>query len=270
MSSTIGPRPLPLEFRSHPADPHVAGPRAVILAGGRGTRLAPYTSVLPKPLMPIGDRSILEIVLDQLQGAGVRDVTLSVGYLAHLIATVLENAPGLDLTLRYVHEPEPLGTAAPLRLIDGLDKTFIVMNGDVLTDLDYEELIAHHRRQGHALTIATHDRVVKIDYGVLKMDAEGRLRGFQEKPEIRTTVSMGVYVIEPDALTHIPESGRFDLPDLVEALLRADLPVGGYRHEGLWFDIGRQEDYVEAASVWLESATRHAPHERAARLRIAS
>ncbi len=230
--------------------------RAVVLAGGRGTRLAPYTQVLPKPLMPIGERAILEIVIGQLQDSGVTDVTLSVGYLAHLIQAVLDHARGIDVDLRYVHEQEPLGTAAPLRLIPDLTETFLAMNGDVLTDLDYDDMIAHHREQGSLLTIATHERVVKIDYGVLAVDSTGRLRGFQEKPEISTTVSMGIYVIEPEALAYLPAAGRFDLPDLVGALLDDDRPVGTYTHDGLWFDIGRQEDYAMAASTWLEREVR--------------
>lgn len=226
--------------------------RAVVLAGGRGTRLAPYTQVLPKPLMPVGEHAILEIVIGQLQDSGVTDVSLSVGYLSHLIRAVLDHADGLDVNLSYVHEPEPLGTAAPLRLIDELDDTFIAMNGDVLTDLDYQAMVAHHIDEGSLLTIATHRRIVKIDYGVLAVDATGRLRGFEEKPEISTTVSMGIYVFEPAALAYIPESGRFDLPDLVQALLDDDQPVGTYAHDGLWFDIGRQEDYALAAETWLE------------------
>lgn len=236
--------------------------RAVVLAGGRGTRLAPYTQVLPKPLMPIGEQAILEIVLGQLGEAGVTDVTLSVGYLAHLIQAVLDHATHLDVDLRYVHEQEPLGTAAPLRLIDGLTDTFIAMNGDVLTDLSYDEMVAHHRAQGSLLTIATHERVVKIDYGVLAVDASGRLCSFQEKPEIRTTVSMGIYVVEPEALEYIPASGHFDLPQLVQALMDDGQPVGTFRHDGLWFDIGRQEDYATAATAWLDREARIHEHSR--------
>jgi NDP-sugar pyrophosphorylase family protein len=248
--------PLTDRWNASELGPRRSARRAVVLAGGRGTRLAPYTQVLPKPLMPIGDQAILEIVIGQLQEAGVTDVTLSVGYLSHLIRAVLDNASGLDVDLRYVQEQEPLGTAAPLRLIDDLTDTFVAMNGDVLSDLDYDDLIAHHSEQGSLLTIATHERVVKIDYGVLAVDSTGRLRGFQEKPEIKTTVSMGIYVLEPEALSYIPADGRFDLPDLVEALLDDDRAVGTYHHEGLWFDIGRQEDYATAATAWLEREVR--------------
>ena len=130
---------------------------AVILAGGRGRRLEPFTSVLPKPLMPVGDRAILEIAVDRLVECGIHDITLCVGYLAHLIEALLNGRPrGARVT--YVHEPTPLGTAGPLRLIDGLDRTFLLMNGDLLTDLRFDELVALHRRAGNVVTIATHER----------------------------------------------------------------------------------------------------------------
>jgi NDP-sugar pyrophosphorylase family protein len=228
-----------------------------VLAGGRGTRLAPYTSILPKPLMPIGEASILELVISQLGRHGITRVTLSVGYLAHLIQAVLDHTDQHGIQLDYVRESEPLGTAAPLRLIENLDTTFIAMNGDVLTDLDYGDLIRQHKLSGSVLTIATKDRTVKIDYGVLDLgerDDFACLTGFTEKPQIHYTVSMGVYVLEPEALEYIPPTGAFDVPDLVRCLLADDQPVGAYRHDGLWFDIGRPDDYIEANSIWLQRA----------------
>ena len=233
-------------------------PRAVVLAGGRGTRLAPFTSVLPKPLMPVGERSILEVVIDQLVDRGIVDITLSVGYLAHLIRAVLDNGGKNEAArIAYVHEEEPLGTAGPLRLVPGLDDTFLVMNGDILTTLDYGELIDHHRRQGNVLTIATHRRTVKIDYGVLDTEAAGdgaRVSGYTEKPELQMTVSMGIYVLEPQAIDYVPEGERFDFPELVQALLEAGEPVGAYDYDGLWFDIGRREDYERAVGIWQGDA----------------
>jgi NDP-mannose synthase len=231
--------------------------KAVVLAGGRGARLAPYTTILPKPLMPVGDRSILEIVVGQLEKAGVVDIRFSVGYLSHLIRAVFDNrfAGGAEIT--YVPENEPLGTAAPLRLMNDLDSTFIVMNGDVLTTLDFGDLVRYHREQGNALTIASHKRSVKIDYGILKVDVTQRVRAFEEKPEIVTAVSMGIYVMEPEVLAHVPAGGHFDFPDLVGALLEADLPVGAYRSDNLWFDIGRQDDYERAVSAWSENGNGH-------------
>src|SRR5215212_10174147 len=136
----------------------------VIFAGGRGTRLAPYTSILPKPLMPVGDQAILEIVVEQLASCGVRTINFCVGHLAHLIKAVFDHrAAGSEMEIAYVHEHEALGTAAPLRLVDGLDETFIAMNGDVLTTLDYRDLVKHHRRAGNVLTIATKERSIRID-----------------------------------------------------------------------------------------------------------
>lgn len=228
--------------------------RAVVLAGGRGTRLAPYTSVLPKPLMPVGERAILELVVDQLELCGITDITFCVGYLSHLIRAVFDNRANGHVTISYVHEQQALGTAGPLRLVEGLDDTFLVMNGDVLTSLDYEELIQYHREQGNALTIATHDRSIKIDYGVLSLTSNGagaRIVGYKEKPELSSTVSMGIYVLEPSVLDCIPDA-HFDIPDLVHELLRRGEQLGAYRSDGLWFDIGRKEDYEEAVSAWLE------------------
>jgi NDP-sugar pyrophosphorylase family protein len=228
--------------------------RAIVLAGGLGTRLAPFTSVLPKPLLPIGRRSVLEIVVDRLASCGIVDVTFCVGYLSHLIRAVFDNGPGEGLVVRYVQEEEPLGTAGPLRLVEGLDDTFVVVNGDVLTTLDYRKLLRSHLRSGHAATIAVHSRTVRIDYGVIheSLDGGARVAAYEEKPELSLRVSMGVYVLEPSVLPFIPRGRRFDVPDLVQALLAAGLSIGTYRYDGLWFDIGRREDHEDAVAVWSE------------------
>ena len=194
--------------------------KTVVLAGGRGTRLAPYTSVLPKPLMPVGEQSILELVVEQLEAAGVYDIHFCVGYLAHLVQAVFDNRENGHVKITYVREQEALGTAAPLRLVEGLDSTFIVMNGDVLTTLDYRELVSHHREQENLITIATHKRSIKIDYGMLHLDVTSRVRGFEEKPEIVSPVSMGIYVMEPEVLEYIPEDTFFDFAEAVHV----DLP----------------------------------------------
>ena len=226
--------------------------RAVILAGGRGRRLEPYTSVLPKPLMPVGDRAIVEITVDRLVECGIDDITLCVGYLAHLIEAVLSRRSE-TVRLTYVQEPTPRGTAGPLRLVSGLTDTFLVMNGDLLTDLDYRDLVEAHRQSGSLITIATHHRRQQIDYGVLHVaegGTSGRLVRYEEKPEIPLTVSMGIYVMEPQVLEHIPATGYFDFPQLVHALLDQGLPVSTYGFSGFWLDIGRRDDYEQALEQW--------------------
>jgi NDP-sugar pyrophosphorylase family protein len=244
---------------------HDSDGRAVILAGGRGTRLAPYTSVLPKPLMPIGDRSILETVVDQLASQGFTNLTFCVGYLSHLIRAVFDTRSGKNVDITYVHEEVALGTAGPLRLVDGLDASFVLMNGDVLTTLDYRDFLRAHRKSGNILTVATSKRRIKIDYGVVYIHEEtsGGLDviGWEEKPEIVSIVSMGVYALEPSAIEYIPYDEYFDFPDLVKALLEAGQQVGAYQFDGLWFDIGRQDDYEQAVNAWHENghATAHVP-----------
>jgi NDP-mannose synthase len=248
---------LRLAHHSHTPSDQPLDTRVVILAGGRGRRLEPYTSVLPKPLMPIGNRSILEILVNQLADAGFRNVTFCVGYLSHLIRAVFDNGPGERVDITWAKENEPLGTAGPLRLVDGLDDTFLAMNGDLLTTLDYSALLEHHRESGNVLTIATHRRRVQSDYGVLHLGDgtdEQRVFAYQEKPEVIWNVSMGIYVLEPQALSFIPESGQFDFPDLVQALLDGGYPIGAYVHDGLWLDIGRHEDYENAVELWAHGA----------------
>ena len=224
--------------------------RAVILAGGRGSRLLPYTTVLPKPLLPVGDRAILDIVVRQLAGCGVPALTIATGYLAHLVRAVFGDGSEYGIAIDYHEEPEPLGTAGPLAAIDGLDRTFLAMNGDVLTTLDPRELVRAHEEAGNALTIAGSARTVRADYGVMQLDGEGagthRVQGYDEKPETQVMVSMGIYVLEPRALTLIPTGGPFDIPDLVLALIAAGEPVGAHVHDGYWRDIGRHDDYEEA------------------------
>jgi NDP-sugar pyrophosphorylase family protein len=236
--------------------------RAVVLAGGRGTRLAPFTSVLPKPLMPIGERTILELVVERLESCGIVDITFCVGYLSHLIRAVLDNREKNEANISYVLEQRPLGTTGPLRLVDGLDDTFVVCNGDVLTDLDYTDLLAYHRAQRNVVTIATHRRSIKIDYGVIRFEGDGngnghlnghRITGYVEKPEYTSAVSMGIYVFEPSALDYVARDEPSDFPDLVQALLRAGEAVGAYPHSGMWFDIGRHDDYTQAVEAWLRA-----------------
>ena len=224
--------------------------RAVILAGGKGTRLRPYTTVLPKPLMPIGEMPILEIVLRQLAHAGFGRVTLAVSYLAELIEAYCGDGARFGLTIEYSRELEALSTAGPLKLIQGLDRTFLVMNGDVLTTLDYAAMIRHHRDSGAAATIAVHRRTTKVDFGVVETGAGGDLAHYIEKPEYSYLVSMGINVLEPVALEHIRPGESLGMPDLMTRLKNAGLRVATYEAPCLWLDIGRVDDYESALDTF--------------------
>ena len=235
--------------------------RAVILAGGRGTRLAPYTTVLPKPLMPVGDMPILELLIRRLEASGIRRVTVAVGHLASLIRAYFGDGSAWGVELDYSMEDMPLGTAGPLGLVQGLDSTFLVMNGDLLTDLDFTGLVAEHTRSGVVATVGTFRRDIKIDLGVID-EADGLVTGYTEKPTFHFLVSMGVYVFEPAVLDMIPADTRMDLPDLIQALLSAGQPVAGHRHPGYWLDIGRPDDYELAQQDYAQiKATLLPPHQ---------
>lgn len=234
--------------------------RAVILAGGRGTRLLPYTAILPKPLMPIDDMPILEVVIRQLGNAGIRDITLAVGYLSSLLEAYFGTGSKWDVRIRYSHEDEPLGTAGPLALLSSdLDDTFIVMNGDLLTTLDYVSMVRFHHEQGAVVTVGLFDKEVHIDLGVIETNSHGRVIGYVEKPTLHYQVSMGLYVMEPQVLRYIPLDRRFDLPDLVRALIADGAPVVGYHFNGYWLDIGRQEDYIKAVELFQKERTSFLP-----------
>lgn len=220
--------------------------RAVVLAGGKGTRLAPYTTVLPKPLMPIGEVPILEVVLRQLGHHGFNDVSLAVGYLAELLMAYCGDGSKFGVKLDYSRESQPLGTAGPIALVDRLTDTFLVMNGDLLTTIDYSKMLAEHRASGAITTVATYAKTVKIDLGVLELSKEGRIVDYIEKPTMHYPVSMGIYLFDARVLSFIPKGDRLDLPDLVKKLMAAGEKVMAYKHEGYWLDIGRHDDYQEA------------------------
>jgi NDP-sugar pyrophosphorylase family protein len=227
----------------------VASRRAVVLAGGLGTRLQPYTTVLPKPLMPIGDRPVLDIVVRQLRRHRFGRVTIATGHLAELIEAFFGDGSGHGIPVDYFREDRPLGTVGALALIDGLDQDFLVMNGDVLTDMDYSALLAGHRESGAAATVAVKQRIVQIDLGVLEFDDDGmpdRITGCVEKPQLDYHASMGVYCFSPSVLRFIEPGGRLDFPDLVQRLLDAGELVRGWRSDSYWLDIGRHDDYEQA------------------------
>lgn len=237
--------------------------RAVILAGGKGRRLRPFTTVLPKPLMPLGEMPIVEVVLRQLAANGFEEVTLAVGYLAELMMAYCGDGSKFGLRLGYSREEQPLGTAGPLALIEGLDDTFLVMNGDVLTTLDMRAMIAQHRASGAAATIATHQRRQQINYGIIESDGDSRVTAYIEKPVHQYQVSMGVYVLEPSVLARIAPGEYLDLPDLVRQLMADGQHVMAYPFDGYWLDIGRHDDYEQAVEEFETMQAQLLPERRA-------
>ena len=225
----------------------------MILAGGLGTRLRPYTTVLPKPLMPIGDRPILDIVIRQLAAAGFEQVTIATGYLAELIEAFFGDGSRHGVPIDYFREDEPLGTVGALSLIEGLDEDFLVMNGDILTDLDYRALLDRHCEGGQAATIAARLRDVQVSLGVMLFDAADdptRVTGYVEKPSYSYEVSMGVYCFAPRVRDFISRGERIDFPDLVLRLVAAGETVRAWRSDDQWFDIGRHDDYEAAQDAF--------------------
>jgi NDP-mannose synthase len=233
--------------------------QAIILAGGKGRRLMPYTTVLPKPLMPIGDYSILEVILRQLKHAGFNNVTISTGYLHELIHAYIDSNKSLGLKVTYAHEETPLGTIGPLRLIKKLDDTFLVMNGDILTDIDYSALIEAHKKKKAIATVATYQRDSHIDFGVLERDKDNRIVAFREKPTYHFDVSMGIYVFSKKILDFVPENTPFGFDQLMYALTEIKAPVFSYPHNGYWLDIGRPDDYARSIEEFERYKDRFLP-----------
>lgn len=222
--------------------------KAVVLAGGKGTRLAPYTNVIPKPLMPIGDMPILGVMLRQMKRAGVDEVAMAIGHQGRLIKTYFGNGAAYGLKIRYSTEKKPLGTAGPLALIDGLDESFLVVNGDTLTLLNFSEFIRFHHESGALASIAMSKRKVNIDLGVLVLNGDHTVVGYIEKPSYEYQVSMGIYMFSPEVKRFIPRGAYLDFPNLVLNMLEAGERVVGYPFDGYWKDLGRPDDYHEAVA----------------------
>ena len=220
--------------------------RAVILAGGKGTRLKPYTTVLPKPLMPIGDYPILEVIIRQLKFFGFGHITLAVNHQAELIKAFFGDGSKWDIKIDYSLETIPLSTAAPLRLISDLPENFLFMNGDILSDINYSDFLDSHSKNQENITISAYAREHVADYGVLDINDDAVLTGFREKPVNKYLVSMGVYALNRSIVEHIPANTKFGLDDLMYELLRKKVPVKVSPFNGYWMDIGRSDDYMSA------------------------
>jgi NDP-mannose synthase len=233
--------------------------RAVIQAGGKGMRLRPYTTVIPKPLMPVDDMPILEVVIRQLAHHGIKRITITTGHLSHLLQAFFGDGRRFGVTIDYVSEPKPLGTVGAVKLVPGLDDTFLMMNGDLLTDIDYSHLLAFHRRKKRLFTVATYKKPVPIDLGVIDFDAKGEVVAFREKPILEVSVSMGIYVLEPRALDLVPRGRYFGFDDLMTKALRKGAPPAIYHFRGRWLDIGRASDYEMASAELQKHRARFLP-----------
>lgn len=228
--------------------------KAVILAGGKGTRLHPYTLVLPKPLVPIGPKSVLEILIRRLRKFGFDEIIISIGYLGSLIRSLCGDGSKWGINISYCEEPEPLGTIGPLTLVeDRLTETFLVCNGDVITDLDIYKFIEFHKKKDVIATIATTKCKTKISLGVLECNGDSEIMNFIEKPEREYLASMGIYLFEPEVFNYIPKNVPFGFDDLMRAFLFNKVPVYSYVDGGYWLDIGRQEDFRKAQDEFAKN-----------------
>jgi NDP-sugar pyrophosphorylase family protein len=222
--------------------------QAVILAGGEGRRLLPYTKVLPKPLWPVGDTPIVEIIIRQLAKAGIKKIIMAVGYHSELTRMIVGDGRQSGVRISYSEERKPLGTAAPLKKIKRLDTNFLVLNGDLLTNLSFKDFVRAHLKNGSTATVAVSDRSVKVDFGVV-MAENDEIEEYLEKPVLKYLVSMGIYAFRKDVLDYIPNS-RFDFPDLVARLIENGLNPNIYRFKGQWLDIGRHDDWEKADKLF--------------------
>ena len=228
--------------------------KAVVLAGGKGTRLFPYTAVMPKPLMPLGDMPVLELLLRQLAAAGVRDVILAVNHLHHLIRAFFGDGSAFGVKITYCLEEKPLGTAGPLALVlDRLDGDFIVANGDLLTNFDIGSMAQAHRRDGNVASMAVFERTIPIEFGLIETDAEMRMSAYREKPVMTHLVSMGLYMLNRSAVEpHLGKGEKLDMPDLMRAITGSGGAVNCIRQDCIWLDIGHPVDYATAQQLFEE------------------
>ncbi|HSH72691.1 MAG TPA: sugar phosphate nucleotidyltransferase [Methylophilaceae bacterium] len=229
--------------------------RAVILAGGKGTRLRPYTVVLPKPLMPIGEFPILEVIIKQLVSSGFEHITLAVNHQAEIIKAFFMDGSKWGIRIDYSLEDKPLGTMGPLKLIKDLPEHFLVMNGDILTDINYSTFHDDHVRQNNIFTISSYVREQLVDYGVLET-SDGVLLGLREKPRMHYEVSMGVYMVSRNALDYVPDHTAYGFDHLMHDLVSAKQQVAVQKFSGYWLDIGRPDDYAQAIDEFESMRTR--------------
>jgi len=224
---------------------------AIVMAGGKGKRLAPYTTVLPKPLMPLGDAPVLEYLLRKLHGHEIRHVCLAVNHLRHLIQAFFGDGRSLDLNITYAVEDIPLGTCGPVaQVLDRMADRFLLLNGDLVTNLDMGDLLEQHARSGAAATVAVLRHSSQLEFGVLDIDTGGRVTGIREKPRTEHLISMGIYALSRERIRpHLRMGQPLDMPELLQALMDAGEPVHAYQAHCEWLDIGKPDDYARAQAL---------------------
>jgi len=233
--------------------------QAIILAGGKGTRLLPYTKTIPKPLLPIDDIPIIEIIIRQLKVHGFDTIIIAVGHMHHLFQSFFEDGSKFGVKISYTIESTPLGTAGALsKCFSELEENFLMMNGDILTTLNFQNLMNFHIKKNNDFSIATHNRTVKIDYGVLKSDNSNNLLRYIEKPHYDYMVSMGINIVKKSSIKKfINEEKYLDIPDLVKELIKNKSKILCYKETCDWLDIGRVDDYEEASSILLRNKNKY-------------
>ncbi|MBN1612941.1 MAG: NTP transferase domain-containing protein [Deltaproteobacteria bacterium] len=232
---------------------------AVILAGGKGVRLKPFTMAIPKPLLPIGDLPIIEVVIRQIASAGIKRVAMMLGYMSQLFIATFGDGSKWGVQIEHYIEEEPLGTAGSLRMLTNPEEHLMVMNGDILTTLDYRNILEYHRAAHASATIAVTQRKAHIDYGVVVQTKDGLLQEYREKPVLEYDVSMGINVLSSECLSFVPFRKKFDIPELMTALKSAGKRVACYQTDCYWQDIGRFEDYEQASADFVNDPGRFLP-----------
>jgi NDP-sugar pyrophosphorylase family protein len=232
--------------------------QAIILAGGKGTRLKPFTTNIPKPLIPIGEMPILEIVLRQLKYFGFTDIILSVNHLADIMMAFFRDGEKFGLNISYSVEDKILGTAGPLSIIDNLDDNFLVMNGDLLTTLNYKKFFDFHEKNKNEFSISTYKKDLKIDLGVLEIE-DGVFKNYFEKPVYKFDVSMGVYVVNKNMVSNVPKNEKMDMPDFILKLHKNNNKIACYSESCYWLDIGRVDDYEKSLEIFEERKEQFLP-----------
>ena len=235
--------------------------KAIIMAGGKGSRLYPYSAVLPKPLMPLGETPVLEVLLRKLRHAGVDEVILAVNHMRHLIEAFFGDGSRFGLKIKYSYEDKPLGTAGPMgAVLDQLGDDFLLANGDLLTTLDIAEMVAAHRAAKADATIGVFEREVKIEFGLIDVNSDMRMTGYREKPSYRHLVSMGLYVLRTAAAREFVSPGEYlDMPQLMQAMMSAGRSILCHRQDCVWLDIGRPEDFALAQQMVEQQPERFFP-----------